>query len=488
MGLLFIEIILVILVFFFSSGINGNDFWWHVKAGEWIATHGQIPQTDIFSWIGMEKGISWTAHEWLAEVIFYLIHMFAGEIGIYLLTLIFVGMLSLLMYIKVKDALVRNYLLAGLFFACYAITTSIFFYGRPHVFSYFLLFAELHLLYEFYEKKGSKKIWLIPLIACLWSNLHGGSSSLAYLLCFVFLGISCLEISWGRVYASRLQKKELLTLAMVAVTSLGAILVNPVGWKVLTYPYTSLGDALMMKVISEWQAPDAKMIGHVILFFLPIGLMTIGLITEEVKVRMIDIAVMLVFLYLFFRSSRFIILWDIAAVFYACRYIPECNVKKISTKYEEWTMRGCLLLLAGLMCWGGYRIVKTVSEGNIITKVLSEEMVEQVKASEPQRLFNDYNLGEALIYNEIEVFFDARADLFAAEGIFADGLSLTFLECATKSDGGVYADIEGLVDKYQFDSMLLLKVRPIYAYVMSHPERYRLLFEDDSCGYFQVLR
>ena len=52
------EAMLAVLLYCFSDGISGNDFWWHVKVGEWIVTHGSVPATDIFSWIGQQHHIS----------------------------------------------------------------------------------------------------------------------------------------------------------------------------------------------------------------------------------------------------------------------------------------------------------------------------------------------------------------------------------------------------------------------------------------------
>jgi hypothetical protein len=49
--------LLAVTLLCFSEGINGNDFWWHVKVGEWIVDNGKVPTEDIFSWYGMEKGI-----------------------------------------------------------------------------------------------------------------------------------------------------------------------------------------------------------------------------------------------------------------------------------------------------------------------------------------------------------------------------------------------------------------------------------------------
>ncbi len=48
-----------ILLYCFSTGISGNDFWWHAKTGEWICSNRAIPNKDIYSWYGVEHGFDW---------------------------------------------------------------------------------------------------------------------------------------------------------------------------------------------------------------------------------------------------------------------------------------------------------------------------------------------------------------------------------------------------------------------------------------------
>lgn len=179
--------VLMVLLFCFKDGISGNDFWWHVKVGEYICDNNTIPTNDIFSWYGMEKNIQWTAHEWLADVIFYIIFSLTGEMGMFIFSVIAATTLIILSYFQCKEFAKNNYLVSGLFFSLFAVITSLFFYGRPHIFSYFLLFAELKILYDYIENPERKNIFFIPIIGALWSNLHGGSSNMSYILCIVFL-------------------------------------------------------------------------------------------------------------------------------------------------------------------------------------------------------------------------------------------------------------------------------------------------------------
>ena len=119
----------------------------------------------------------------------------------------------------------------------------------------------------------------------------------------------------------------------------------------------------------------------------------------------------------------------------------------------------------------------------MISTALSEEMTACIKEAEPQRIFNDYNVGETLIYHDIPVFFDARADLYAAEHIFEDGISLLLLVQCNTERGGEFVNPEELIEQYGFDGFVVLKSRPLYAYMMSHPEWYELVFEDETAGY-----
>ena len=482
-GVLFIAVaVFNVILMCYANGISGNDFWWHVKVGEWIVENGKVPTTDIFSWYGVKQQLPWTAHEWLADVIYYEILQWFGQKGVFVFVLMAaLGMAGVILW-QVRKTLQNNLLIGGVFLIGLSIVLYLFFYGRPHMFSFFLLFFELKILYEFWEKPDSKKIFFLPIIGCLWSNLHGGSSNLAYILCFVFVIVGLLKFDFGRIRAERLEKNAILKLFGVGVLTILSLLINPVGMQVLTFPYISVGDELMMSTISEWQAPDAKDLGALIFYFFPIVLMTIGIVAKECKIRFVDIVVMGMFLYLFFRSSRFIMLWYIAACFYAFRYLPKCNVKELTKMSEKLILYITLFIF---MVSAGFAIsdISKLEEGEYISTVMSEEAIGFVKQNQTERMFNDYNLGEALIYNDIPVFFDARADMYLQENIYADGLGLTYLS-APSSDSREYMGVDGIIEKYQFDSFLILKSRALYTYLQTQTDKVKCIYEDESLAYF----
>lgn len=129
---------------------------------------------------------------------------------------------------------------------------------------------------------------------------------------------------------------------------------------------------------------------------------------------------------------------------------------------------------------------RNYSDGKLISKVMTDEMIQVVKDEEPERIFNDYNLGEALIYHNLEVFVDGRADMYAADNILKDAASLMYL-IQNNEEETFCVDVERLFQKYQFDSVVMLKDRAFYTYMLSHPEIFNCVFEDEISGYFRVI-
>lgn len=483
-GLLFLSI--SVLVIFMSTGISGNDFWWHIKVGEYICEQGVVPLNDIFSWYGVENNISWTAHEWLSEVLLFKVFSYGGEVGIYLLCLFAAVGLNFLVWLEVKKYLPDKLICGSFFLITFAATSSLFFYGRPQIFGFFFTYIEVKILYAFITDNKSKGIYFLPLLAVLWSNMYGGSSNLSYILCLLFLVSSLFNFKLGKIIGTRLEKKALLTLLIVTFFIIGALLINPIGYNVLTYPYTNLSDSISMTMISEWQSPDAKLIGNVILFFLPMGLSLLGFIHTEDNISFVDFVMMSAFSFLFLRSIRFIMLWYIIAAFACFKYLPKgLNINTNSSKSKLLFSTFAVISIIPLFI-GFISVRECCVKGSLISTVLEEKTVTSVKKTNPKRLFNDYNLGEALIYNDIPVFFDSRADLYSKCGVLSEGLELMSMQPITSELNGEEIDVEKIISKYQFDYILIEKQRPLYTYLCSHPSNYQLLFDDDSVGYFEV--
>ena len=469
----------------YSAGMSGNDYWWHIKVGEWICNNKQIPVVDIFSWYGVEEGAAWVAHEWLAEVILYKIQSFFGNNGMYLFCMVLaITMVGFLLY-YVKRYWMNNILITASYFISFSVLCNSFFYGRPHVFSFLLLFLVMYCIYTYIEHPEAKCIYAIPFLTWLWSNLHGGSSNLPYLLCMVALVCGQFEFSYFRIQSKRLSKKQSKTFLVIIITSILLSILNPSGINLLIYPYSNMADALMLSIISEWAAPDAKQISHLVLYYFPIFIITVSMVITDKKLKLLDVIMMFFFLVLFLRSIRFTILYLIAAPFFAYPYVVPCKVKSIKNKWERRVLLLAYLLIAIANVVVVRDVLDTIRSDKAITVVLEEDMIQLVKEDKPVRIFNDYNFGEALIYEDIPVFIDSRADVYS-NNILSDAISLLYLINVEGDKTSEAIDAESMIEKYGFDAVLIEKNRPLTSYLQSHPQKYQLVDIIGDAAYFRV--
>jgi hypothetical protein len=486
MFILLLGILITGLIYFYRLGILGNDFWWHVKAGEWMVNNRGIPYIDVFSWFAKENDILWVSHEWLSDVFFYVIHAFFGDIGIFILSLFSAIGMSMLIVIRNKHGIKINILLSLLYLIPIIGMFPTFFYGRPQLISYFLLYGTLYCLYRYKEDESTKSIYFVPFISLLWSNFHGGSSTLPYILCFIFMFSGIFKFSIGKLDGEKLSKRQLRTYLVVGILSILTLVINPHGLQMLTYPFANMGDSFMQSVISEWASPDAKELPQLFSYFLPLVVVGISLIITDKKIRIVDLLIFLFFTYMFFRSARFSILFFIASTFFSFRYFIPREVKPMKTKLDSGIFYMIIVFFIATNIFSIFTMFNTFREGKIISVVLDMEFIELIKEEEPERLFNDYNFGETLIYNDISTFVDGRADVFSQYNLH-DAISLLLLKQTETSNENKIFNPEDIIEKYNFDAFLIDSERSLAVYLKSNPEKYELLLEDGNAVYFKVV-
>ena len=81
-------------------------------------------------------------------------------------------------------------------------------------------------------------------------------------------------------------------------------------------------------------------------------------------------------------------------------------------------------------------------------------MINTIKKEKPERLYNMYDYGGELIYNDILVFIDGRADLYSKYNL-DDYSKISTLN----------GDYMELIKKYDFDYFLVMSNYPINTYL-----------------------
>src|ERR1041384_5589068 len=166
---LFVPLFMLLIFASALRPITDPDFWWHLKTGEHIVAVKSIPRTDIFS--TLRFGSEWVTHEWLSEVLMYVVFRFLGYGG---LIVGFAAVITVAFWIAYRRCQSRTpHVFVAAFALLLATTATIPTWGaRPQMFS--LLFASVFLaiLDKYYRGEDRRSIWwLVPLMT-LWANMH----------------------------------------------------------------------------------------------------------------------------------------------------------------------------------------------------------------------------------------------------------------------------------------------------------------------------
>ncbi|MGA2594471.1 MAG: hypothetical protein ABSH32_31620, partial [Bryobacteraceae bacterium] len=76
--------------------LGDGDTGWHVRTGEWIMSHGRVPDKDLFSFT--KTGQPWFAWEWLWDVVFAWLHQRWGMAAVVIGSLLIISLTSALLF------------------------------------------------------------------------------------------------------------------------------------------------------------------------------------------------------------------------------------------------------------------------------------------------------------------------------------------------------------------------------------------------------
>jgi len=215
--------------------IHCPDTWWHLRTGRLILEQHRIPTTDPFTYTA--AGRPWVTHEWLAEVLLYLLYRVGGA-NLLVVTKAVLAALALgtgaaagLVGPRSSERLPAAAL--GVLLAAPLMALRAF--ERPHLITAVLLATTLLLLRL--ESGTGRRLWrwlLVPLLL-LWANLHSG---------FV-LGLCLVGLYWaGEALTPRVpdrtgarRRPAWRDRLLVGVALPVASLANPNHVRALLYPF-----------------------------------------------------------------------------------------------------------------------------------------------------------------------------------------------------------------------------------------------------------
>ena len=230
------------------DALSDPDVWWHIRLGDWIIAHHQIPAGELFAYTAFGNPL--VAHEWLSETIFAAL----AAIGGLLLVTVLMGvvawsaMLATLLRGRMRGA---GPVILALGLALGARVAEPVLGTRPQVFTFALVCWTLWIA-ESYLRSGGRRRWLLPPLFLLWANLHAGFiAGIGFLIIVLVVETAKRQWSIGTVAP----RQRIAGLALAVGASAIAACANPYGPSLFIFAATT-GSAERQKGIIEWQSPN----------------------------------------------------------------------------------------------------------------------------------------------------------------------------------------------------------------------------------------
>lgn len=463
-----------------------NDAYWHIKTGEWVSQKGIIDKC-YGSWVLEED--SWIAHEWLFGWILYQISKSGMNNIVRFFDFLFLIVEFLCLYqggiLKKNEKPAMFYWEAVLIlqFSVYALQMT----ARPQYVT--TIFIALFILILNNSQKGNYKIlYFLPIITVIWTNIHGGTAILSYLILLIYFICNAFNGSIGKIYFKKAPEKWIVHCCVVFSLTIISIMINPYGYQMLLYPYQNMQDKLMLSLIAEWASPDAKNIITLIFQIIPVLLGLIALIQYPQKVKAYDVALFFFFIILYLRSKRF---YPFLIVVQTCLISPYAfslgGIFKINKKeMASWqrSINNLGIIMLGIFCMGYIISSCVTADFDKIkkNKEIPDQLLNLILQDQPIKICNQYGIGGYLLFHGIDVFVDGRYEPYNQKGVINDYVTLMH----TKNINDYY-EIDSIIQKYEFDSFLItVENIPLGIYLENKSGKYELCYKDEYWLYYSL--
>jgi hypothetical protein len=434
--------------------LQDSDTYWQIAVGQWILDHHALPRVDIYSFT--KAGEPWVSSSWLAQVLYATSYNLAGWTGPVVLAAGCIAVTSALL----------THILGRRVPAAFAVTVAIaalvlskgHFLARPHVLVLPIMLAWASGLMSASERGQAPSPWLLLLIA-LWANLHGG-----FVFGLVLTGAFALDALWN---ADRAERNSLaLRWAAFGIGALVACCATPYGWGSILAARKILDLGQLLHLIYEWMPADFSKFGA---FEMAILILIGGALYSGVRLTPPRIALVLGLLHMALAHVRNV---EIFALL-----LPIVVLAPVASQFAlrpAWSARAVApapVMAAMLFLLGGWTWLLAANTPIAVPESQAPAAaVEALKAHHPKRVLNDLPFGGYLIWRQIPVFVDGRAELYG------EAFDIAFYRAMQLKDVNELLDI---LKKWDIDAVLLTPHTPAVG-LLDHIGGWRRAYADGN--------
>lgn len=464
-----------------------GDLGRHLTVGKYIIFNQTIPTVDIFSFT--RSGMSFTPHEWLAEVAFAAAYLLGQMDGVVVLSALLVAATFSFTFIQSRRRSKTVLISLGITILA-AAAASLHWLARPHLFT--LLFVPLWVSEMEKIKQGNYSHWWVaPIMMLFWANLHG-----AFIMGFVIWGIYLVGLlwdSWAGKWASftpsqatPIEKNNLLYMLLIGGFSFISSLVNPSGLGLWGTSLGYLGNRYLVSHTAEYLPPNfhlASTLPFLLLMVLLIFLL--GLKTKKLPTS--DTFLLAGWTAFGLYSVRNVPLFSVIAAPIMAEQVSELlsqnkpwqwvirldeRLEKVDLSLRGWVWGVITVVVVIFAFWRGADL-DFAQQGNQF-----DPLRFPVKAiawlennAEPRRMFNYFPWGGYQLYRSWptwKVFIDGQTDFYGED------LTRQYEQVITLTDGW-----QDVLNQYQVEGIIMPTQSNLVKFLQSRSE-WQQVYQDQT--------
>lgn len=480
LDILWVLVILSGFLFFTSLiPLPPNDFWWHLKIGEYIFTNHTIPTTNMYAWsLPPDQPFFYAA--WLAELLFYILYHL-GALALLITTrTILIGITIWLVATEVRRR-TSSWRITALLIALLSLMITNNLPVRTQMWAW-LPFIITYMVLKRYSEGNLSWHWLLllPISMILWVNVHG-----SYILGLIIPGAFFLGEAISRLFkqANALNWHQIGWIGCTGILSGLAVLVNPRFVGIINYTINLLTDPPSQQLIEEWQSPTPQGLANII-FYISIIVFIIILALSRYRLTPTEIILYVGFLWLAWSGQRYVIWYGMISTPILGRLIKDLPLKMpILIPQKNWLNLVLAILLfippIAVQPWFVERlplpetywqqVLRGSPAGPLISVRTPVAATEYLKSHPGGHLFNEMGYGSYLDWAipEQGVFVDSRVELFPYD---------QWMDYININTGSNYNEI---LMRYGADRILLdKKLQPGLAAALTDDQLWHLEYDD----------
>ena len=515
-----------------------NDTFYTIKLGELILENG-VDMQEHFAW---HEGLPYTYPHWLYDIIIYLIYSIAGFNGMYISTIIFTMILGIVIYLT-NAKLTKNTVIPFFVTILVLYMGKDYFTARAQLLTFILFVLTIYFIERFLETKKKRYSIGLLIIPTIIANIHAAVFPFYFVLYLPYIGewiigllikngdiITKLLLKSDELEINKLNKKEALNekqrlklellikrvevnkerleqkdnnikepykilvrknynfkwLFLIMIIAAFTGLLTPIG----DTPYTYLIHTMKGNTtnnISE-HLPIVLYESKYVLGYIFAAICLVSF--TKIKIRLSDLFLIGGLIFLTIMSRRQASMLYFVGIFVIikilCQLIDmydENGVQEI-LKYFASTI-GIIIIISIFIIFMGYSIKNIKNEEIVSNTHYPIEAAEFIKTNlnlKEIKLFNEYNFGSYLLFKDIPVFIDSRADVYDPQfNKWEDDIFRDFIDIS-----GACNDYEKKLEHYGITHLIIYKNSTLDK-VLRLDKNYNELYKDKSFVIYERL-